>query len=474
MKEHLVWHPDVHARFLDELVFYFISVRAFPPQENVYNAITDVLEDTGHTSYRMHRVFGSYDIVLKVWVKKGEHEELGKEIKGKSHYVHRLAPAVVEGIRFHSNPEERAAPQEAAVFKLFQKDIESVQGHFDDEPKTWRNDEPIRSKLADSVLRIVSDLPPKMMVFFVCITHADTEEMEPHALLGAITDQCQEFSKQGKAVIYRTKTKYGFIVKLETEDPYSAGRFVVELNDKFSLHEATTETYVVMESRIRGKEEIGTRSFQQVEHRDPLTTYIFPRLYGIRGVSQTRKLEVALWINDKFSPSLERLTLDDLDVIRQCLLAVITNKEVGFSLAIAKPFLEAERELRTCQNEFLGRLGLNPEQAIRDALRPGKNGDEKKSETLTLGDRIKVYQDAIKKGKPRDEKDILSRCDKDVLSDWAAIVELRNQVAHHSENLFPRWAEGLTLLVEFMVRYKKLQTVIHEIFPSALEARPRR
>ena len=128
MAEYLAWHSDVHARFLDQLVFYFISVRAFPPQENAYKAITDVLEETGHTSYRMYRVFGSYDIVLKVWVKRGEHDELGKEIKGKSHYVHRLAPVVVEGVRFHSrNP---AAPQPEAVHKLFDNDIESRSTPF--------------------------------------------------------------------------------------------------------------------------------------------------------------------------------------------------------------------------------------------------------------------------------------------------------------------------------------------------------
>ena len=294
-----------------------------------------------------------------------------------------------------------------------------VQRHFD-KPETW-DQEPIRSKLADSVLRIVSDLPDKMMVFFVCIMHADTEEMEPHALLGAITGLCERLPEQVKAVIYRTKTKYGFIVKLETEDPYLAGRFVIELNDKFALHEATTETYMVMDSQIRGKERIGKRSFQQVEHRDPLTTYLFPKPYPTDGVSQTKKIEVALWINEKFSLYLEQLTEDELEDIRRCLLAVITNNEVDFSLAIQKPFLGAERELRKRQYKFLRRQKFDPIRAMKDALNHCKNVDDMTLETLSLDPRIQLYQYAIEK------RGLTS--DKDVLSGWQDMVALRNQAA---------------------------------------------
>jgi hypothetical protein len=443
MKKYLTWDPAVHQHFRDELAFVFISVYAFS-NDTIYDDLKSFLIEGRYTSFRLYRVFGTFDIILKVWVGHRDHHKLRDNLSRLA-FVEKIEAVVVDQIPYPSNNAHES--RRGSIAKLLPNDIERIQ-YFFDKPETW-GQEPVMSALANSVVHIVDEMSDELMIFFVCIKHEDTKKLEARTLMREIKGLCERSPKLEKSVIYQMNPyHYSFVVKLQTKHLYEAGRFVIELNNKFAVQHATTETYVVMDPETRASESIGKRSFDQVD----VLELLLPELAENDSVRQDDKIKIKRWMSDQFIPRVNGLTPPEREAIAECLRAVLADDKSGFDSAVEKPFREVEGELSRLQWKFIEQLGMDPQKTTQAALKRDENVDNKKLDLLSLGDRIDICVFAIK------QESLTS--DEDVLDDWKKMVEVRNEAAHGNKNLFQKWDERLTLLIRFIPRGRKLLELI--------------
>ena len=66
-KKPIVWHPLVHQRFAEELYFFLLSAKPFY-EKNIFEDLDELMNDFGVEGYCAYRIFGQYDILLRVWL----------------------------------------------------------------------------------------------------------------------------------------------------------------------------------------------------------------------------------------------------------------------------------------------------------------------------------------------------------------------------------------------------------------------
>ncbi len=447
----LVWHPSVHAQFRDELVFYFITVRAFP-RDAVYEELMAHLSTTEHTAYRIYRVFGSYDLILRVWVEKGNSDAFADSL-GRLEYVVDATPIVVEEIPHHWKYPVTAPTDE--ISKLTPEKVQSIQERFKD-PASWNN-ELIRTALENSLIRQVDETEGALICFTGIVQTTDRKATDSKALLREIYALIKTFDKLDKIAVYRTRGKFSFLIKCETENSFNVGEFIKELSHTIVVNRCGTVTSILLDPDIRGKEEIGARSIKQVARRDRITLVILPEAYDAFNIKTLDSVRLSLlerWINETLVPNRDSLSESEFKDLQLCLRAIVADDERTFLSTIVATFGPIEREFRRLQGPFIGKVVGEAaiSSTIRDALKHIPNAEKKKLDLLSLGDRLDVYVFVIKSKSLSD--------DPDVIDSWNAEAGLRDAAAHYGEKIFPQWNTELPKLVRFLVRYKKLLKIV--------------
>ena len=442
---YLVWHPSVHAQFGDELIFAFLKVTAFP-REDVYNRIEKYLEVTRHTAYRVYRVLGTVDVILRVWVARGCGDDFMANLQRQVEYVESFVYLTVAEIPHHWHYYRM--PKMASLNNLTEELVTSLQNCFG-KPETWEM-RPVVEALASSCVRPVTDTVGAIM-FFTGLPLSGAHRFDLGYILKEIYLLFEQF-KEGlhKTAVYRTRGEYAFLIKCETMDFFLIGAFIKELSHKIAGHKCGTVTSVVCDCQIRGREEIGIRSFRQVERRDIAASNILPELYDDANVTANIRAEVESWIRNYLVPSRPNITEEDFKAIQACLRAVITGNEEAFLSKIVEVFGRAERNLRSSMGKFIGKA-IGPKEFHRtfvDALKHIPGSDQKKMDLIAIGDRLTVFAHAIKQSK-------LSE-DPEIIGDWGGEASLRDRAAHFVEETFSGWNSELALLLRFCGRYKKL------------------
>lgn len=450
----LVWHPSVHAQFDDELVFFLITVDAFP-KDAVYNEIESWLEKHGFLTFRLYRVLGSFDIILRTWVRKGGSLSVAREIQKAVEAIASATPVLVEEIPHHWKYGIRTPTE--AIAKLTPERIQEIQSKFRD-PNAWA-DEPVSSGLRDQIIRVVDETQDNV-IFFTGIVQDNGARLDPEALL----NECYALikSQQGleKSAVYRTSGRYTFLLKAEVHASRfkSVGEVVSDLSHLLAVHRCRTETSIVLDSRIRGREEIGQRSFQQVQRRHIATNTFIPEVYE-RTVDAKTCLEMESWVQNNLVPNRDALTDAQSQGFRQCLLSVLA-KDGGdnFFISIIGLIGPVERKLRDTQGKFIAKL-MGPDQVsptLAAALQHAQPERKKDLKLLSLGDRLTVYGYVLK------EKGLTA--DKSLLGNWENAVSLRDRSAHFGdESPYQDWSHQLTVVMDFLSRSNRLLRIVEEV-----------
>jgi len=445
----LVWHPSVHARFRDELAFLLLSVKAFP-KDGVYDELEKYLVASGHTAFRIYRVLGTVDIFLRVWVEKGRVDEFAKELERNLEYIAASKVVIVADIPHHWKYDRSVSTE--ALSRVTPELVKSLQENFE-KPDNWTSD-PVRSAIESLLVRSVTENKANIL-FFTGITASNTRALDVKALLTEIYSLFDIYKSLDKTAVFVTKgPEYAFLIKCETQDYFVIGEFIADLSHRIAVYRSGTVTSVVSDRQIRGREEIGWRSFKQVERRDITTAGILPELYDSEIVNANLRLAIEGWIRDHLVPNRDNMTEDEFKAVQACLRCVVKVEEYGFLSRIVEVFGCSERVLRKQQGRFVG-LQMGPSEVaatMKAALAHKPNSEGKKSDLLALGDRLDIFAYVIK------QKSLSS--DADLVGNWDEEVSLRDQAAHFSEVPYQNWAATLTVLVRFLKRYNKLGKLI--------------
>lgn len=444
----LVWHPSVHAQFRDELVFALLKVTAFP-KDDVYRKLEQFLERTKHTTFRIYRVLGTVDIILRVWVETNHAEEFMVSLQREVDYIESGILLTVSDIPHHWQYWRTPTPE--SLSNLTPDAVASLQQCFLS-PKSWGADDVVAA-IDKLLVRQVTETPNTVM-FFTGLPLSGVRRLDTQILLKEIYDLFDQFKGLEKTAVYCTRGDYAFLIKAETKDFFLVGSFLNELSHKISVNKCGTVTSVVADCHIRGREEIGVRSFRQVESRDRSTSIIIPEVYDDRTVNADTRAAIESWVRNNLVPHRPDMTEDNLKSFQICLRAIIARDEGAFLSQIVGVYGKLERPLRQATGMFVGKLvGPNLVGAtIQEALRHVPGSEHKKMDQLALGDRLCVFVHVIKKAKLSD--------DPEVVGDWGPEVGLRDQAAHFSENPFQTWGTQLALLIRFLNRYRKLWQII--------------
>ena len=62
----LLWHPQVHRYYNEEL--YYVALRFAPYRRDVKEKLRTALDDQGISGCCLYEIFGTYDILLRVWL----------------------------------------------------------------------------------------------------------------------------------------------------------------------------------------------------------------------------------------------------------------------------------------------------------------------------------------------------------------------------------------------------------------------
>lgn len=442
---YLVWHPSVHAQFGDELVFVFLKVTAFP-KEDVYERLEAFLGKSKHTAYRIYRILGAVDIVLRVWVERGRSEEFISDLQRQVDYVESAIQLTVAEIPHHWQYWRTATA--TALSSLGEDSVTALQKCFD-KPETWGSAQ-VSEAVNSFLVRPVTESNGTIM-FFTSLLQSGARRFDQAYLLKEIYALFDQY-KDGlqKTAVYRTRGEYAYLIKCETRDFFLIGAFVNELSHRIAGHRCGIATSIVCEYPIRGREEIGKRSFRQIERRDIATSTILPELYDDPSVTANMKSEIEGWVRKYLVPHRHEITEEDFKVIQSCLRAVVIRDEGAFLAKIVEVFGRAERSLRSLTGKFIG-LALGPStvhSTIQDALKHLPGAEQRKIEFISLGDRLAVIAYAIKQAN-------LSE-DPDIVGGWSREVTLRDRAAHFSEQTFAEWSDELATLLQFFGRYRKL------------------
>ncbi len=77
----LHWHPHVHRRWTGrEMYFWFFTFTALYLQNEVIDALEEIYEELGITSYMAYEVLGSFDMVSRIYLEPAREAELSEAL----------------------------------------------------------------------------------------------------------------------------------------------------------------------------------------------------------------------------------------------------------------------------------------------------------------------------------------------------------------------------------------------------------
>src|SRR6185369_8536731 len=235
MATRIIWHPDVHLLYGEQLSFVFINVRR--DANNLRTSICQTIESLQIRGYHCYDVFGSVDIVIRVWARQEKRDAMLSAL-GK-------IPNVIVRTVFTSSESPRylwwlncPAELPAAVLGAHSREqLESAQAED--------SIEPIQNELQDEgLLRIklpvVEDHSVRIK-FFVYIAISGTSSRD--AVLSKLLDSLHGASLIEDVSLY-TAPGLHFLVKGTTVDYAAIGGFVLSIGEKLSLADFLTETHL--------------------------------------------------------------------------------------------------------------------------------------------------------------------------------------------------------------------------------------
>ncbi len=183
----LRWHYDVHAYFKGLLRYYLLTIRGHYDKDRVFQSFADFCKSHNITSYRVGEIYGSYDLVFRMWIPGTQFTALNSDFRvwATNNGALFTSPMDVARLWAHQAWAEGKRPNLASISDIV---LRAANGDIDDQATTTLLDE--------HAARLVPATKPSIR-FLVSITKPD----------GQMTDLAfNELSDQVSRIILNDKT----------------------------------------------------------------------------------------------------------------------------------------------------------------------------------------------------------------------------------------------------------------------------
>ncbi len=446
-----VWHPKVHFRFQETLCFFLLRARPFE-KEVLFKKLQEFLSSMGLTGYQIYQIFGSYDVLLRIWLPVGEDRQFAEDLQDKISEVH------------HCNPFTSCWLHKCWVWgdmtkPIDQKFLDSLSLDEIRKIQTKIDNKLMEAALQGGLFRdiekdIKNENGQPFIKFFVTIDFGlaiDTEQLRITVTeINKVVSSLQEEHVIERSVVY---TGVGFamiLMKSETAEFYNIEKVIQEVSPHIKLLKGTTLTHIVANKDTIHYDDISERALQKMETKDQAVNAIVPELYESRDLSSKKKDEVESWI--KSNVVTRELSKNHKDYLHDVLVGVIFSNTTDVLDGFFHAFIMAERYLRDNKDKFIGRtLGNAQLNSVYTAV-----GIASRNKALSLGDLLALYGKTLEKSENLHFPQVL-------IGGWQDVAELRNDVAHGKIGRLTGWRAYLDVFVDFLERFDKLQKVVENV-----------
>ncbi|QDT27868.1 hypothetical protein Enr10x_32030 [Gimesia panareensis] len=446
----IVWHPEVHRLFGEQLSFIFLKPHHF--RNHIPPRIIEVLDDLQLKGFHYYHVFGSVDIVIRIWAR---HEKRDAVLEA----LGEIQDLVVITVFTCTDPpfflwwdgyQQRLSP---GVIQSFSRD-DLKNAQTDEGLATAEAKDSIVTRLQNANLLFTKRLRTQengQIKFFVSVSVRGGSSKE--AVIGQLERAFREYNELEDSSIY-TSTGGNYLLKATTSVYEVIGKFVLSIPDFISPADCTTETHLVASTT-------GDYSdFVDFEQTEPALL----RMCGLWKFSENSVREL---------PENQQRALGEVyAAIENSQIISIDKREI--IKKIIQAVLENDHELLREKTTFLFALESHLFQFTARTMSELYGKDWMKSDFQRLKDATKIPNDFSQNTWTfKDSLSLLGKVDsekKNAISSllnekWITILEgaheMRNRVGHGKP--LQEWPTLLQDLLEIIpVYYKIRNTVLSE------------
>lgn len=449
----IVWHPLVHSRFQENLLYYLLRVRPF--RKDDFNAkLENFLKQNRLSAYSIYQIYGTYDVLLRVYVPPSLEASFVPNLQRVITSVRQCNPFKVTSIPLCWCWEEGTGNiDRKALNELTIERVRQIQSE-DKNLINWATSHNLLSIIERPLF--LKETP--YIRFFTGIVLPQGIGVEAHKeLIEAIREHLKLRDKKGTIKRCSIYAGYGFaslMIKGETKSFYNICPLIHALGGNLVFLEGATLTNVVADDDPVECDNISEAAFEEMKKVDLAVNAIFPELYETKGISDDLRREIEDWITKQIIP--RDLIRSQVDDVRSLLKGVLNDREEEIISSLMLVFARSERFLRDKRGVLIGKT-LGP-KAERDVLKAAGIAPEANKKFLNLGELLNIYSKTLEMAG--------IETDKKIVSGWQLSANLRNQVAHGKADCLRQWQKVLSIFVDFLVRFDRLADIINGVLDS--------
>lgn len=430
--ENRFWHHEVHERLEERLHYYLVRIRPLD-HEDIYAKISAFLFQHKLRSVRIFPIFGSYDLLIRAWLRPEFAADFRNELGSLAPQT-KLSDFVVRKIlqRWYDNTRQL---DRSLLGTLDEKAILRVQSG---------QDAVLLNKMKIGGLVLEPEKGPPRIHFFVAIRSDGTNPDVIKPATRFIKDYLRKSTAFMQVSLYEGIGFCELLFKGQVANFFEIAKFPNEIAREFKEFGLTTETYLVhVAGHSTGDDAIGEATFSAFRGRNLFVLGIVPEVYATENEELREEVERFLIneVRDR-DPS-----GDERSIVRQFVAAYLRSDESDMEHTLLDYFLPVERSLRKHYQKFSGRMKKDLVEAYRAA------GVERGKKLLALGDLLKVCAAILKDSPLADEN-------KELLSDWETLANLRNKLAHGEADCMSNWQPYTLIILKYARRIRKLTRFI--------------
>ncbi|MBC7782573.1 MAG: hypothetical protein H7144_01935 [Burkholderiales bacterium] len=442
----LTWHPDVHVGYGELLSFAFLKVQHWSP--DFFTRMQEALETAALPGYSYYDVFGSSDVILRVWSRSDSHHRLHSEIN-------KIPGVVIQRIfTCAGSPcylwwkDCRDSISSTDLFLYTPEELRSVQENVEptDEDSAKRAELRLKGFFHDSR----NPATRRAIKFFVRVD--TTVNIEPRNLVNELDRKRAPLTVNDLSIYF--STNQALLIKGTTENYHDIGKFVLQAV-RTTLPNCATETFLVAAPSQRESDVV---DFAGMVLDPPLV-----RICAVWGIKKDRmhsldpKTRRALShaVTENVRTDLLRRDEERRSVLKGCFLARIYSD---------KTMMEEKLSFFNALEGFLFR------SVVPKVMREIFGEDWQKEPLLRLSGRGRItHRYDPSQWDMGDSVNLLGVADADTSGRVAALLgdnwqpplrsalKLRNEVNHDKIDLLAQWPVVMEQLAGILPAYYRLE-----------------
>lgn len=464
MASKLLWHPDLHAYYGEEL--YYVGLRFSGYRREVIEVVKRHLSILGLRGTCAYEVFGDYDVLLRFWVPIGTFTTEVLPTVGR--FENLMTRQVMKvGEAFHWPFPE--APIDTVIDELGAKTdvikrIQEKVGRTDAHP-------PEITEFVDGKLAFYGRLDEtKNMKFFTALNFQDrggqtrAQEEQVRARLRSAYEEC--LGGKGPATNVSIYMGDGFayaMIKGLVNSAQEARDFVLQITRSLEGLQPFTTTFVVCENQPMEQDYLSDAAFARFSRgTSPWVQTWFPELYQVAGDPDVVSEVTTLLVSHRQRVS--EIPMDEKPgraLLKGLLLAVV-KRDPAIALPVVLPwFASVEYDLARNWMRFLrivseleGKGLAEEDLKVRTELKLLR---ESGFPRISLGEWLQLYLAALGKHMPGSA--LLEST-----AQPAELTEMRNNFAHGSviSGLDKQWRQGFETMLWYAPLHQRLMDLAEQ------------